>query len=156
MAESLHISSETEGLPKLLKQWSYIDIWPFYGKVNFASLCICMAKMFRISNDFSSGASGPIFSNFIWSLLRLRERKIAKMVAVRWRRWPPCPYMLKTFKNLLLQNLGCIGAESLLKSSGTVGSTKSAKLMVIHWHLTFYGKVKFASLCICSGKKKNI
>ena len=43
--------------------------------------------------------------------------------------------MLKTFKNLLFQNLGCLGAESLLKSLGTWrgeaggggGSTKDAK-----------------------------
>ena len=61
MAEPLHISSETGGLPKLLKQWSYIDISPFDGKVNFASLCICMGKMFRISNDLSSG---PILLKF--------------------------------------------------------------------------------------------
>ena len=60
----LQISSGTGGLPKLLKQWPYIDIWPFYGKVNFASLCICMGKMFRISNNFSSGASGPILLKF--------------------------------------------------------------------------------------------
>ena len=26
------------------------------------------------------------------------------MVQVTWPRWPPCPYMVKTFKNLLLQN----------------------------------------------------
>ena len=72
-----------------------------------------MGKMLRISNDFSSEASGPMLlkfhvepplvggtkdcefqmisplkplgqccSNFMWSLLRLGERKIAKMVAV--------------------------------------------------------------------------
>ena len=48
-------------------------------------------------------------SNFIWSHLRVGERKIAKMVAVRWSRWPPCPYMVKIFKNLLLQNRGTLG-----------------------------------------------
>ena len=64
MAESLHISLGTGELPKLLKKWSYIDIWPFYSKVNFASLCICMGKMFRISDNFSSGASGPFLLKF--------------------------------------------------------------------------------------------
>ena len=29
--------------------------------------------------------------------------------------------MVKIFKNLFLQNQGCLGAESLLKSSGTAG-----------------------------------
>ena len=65
VAESLHISSGTGELPKLLKLWSYIDIWLFYGKVNFASLCICMGKMFRISNNFSSGACWPILLKFL-------------------------------------------------------------------------------------------
>ena len=47
------------------------------------------------------------------------ERKIAKMDSIRRPRWPPCPYMVKTFKNLLLHNRGRLGAESLHKSSGT-------------------------------------
>ena len=55
------------------------------------------------------------------------ERKIAKMVAVRRLRWPPCPYMVKTFKNLLLHNRGCLGAESLHESSGTGGQPKLLK-----------------------------
>ena len=66
-------------------------------------------------------------SNFMWSLLRLGERKIAKMVMVHWPRWLPCPYMVKTFKNLFLQNWGCLGAESLHKSSGTGGLPKLLK-----------------------------
>ena len=54
------------------------------------------------------------------------ERKIAKMVAVHWPRSPPCPYIVKTFKNLL-QNRGCLGAESLHKSSRTGGLPKLLK-----------------------------
>ena len=37
---------------------------------------------------------------FMWSLLRLGEWKIAKMVAVHWPRRLPCPYMVKTFKKI--------------------------------------------------------
>ena len=44
--------------------------------------------------------------------------------------------MVKTFKNLLLQNRGCLGAESLLKSSG-MGGLPVAKVMVVHRCLTF-------------------
>ena len=54
------------------------------------------------------------------------EQKIAKMVAVRRPRWPPCPYTVKTFKNLL-HNRGCLGAESLHESSGTGGQPKLLK-----------------------------
>ena len=73
---------------------------------------------------------GQCCSNFMWSLLGLREWKIAKMVAVHWSRWPPCPYIVKTFKNLLLQNRGCLGAESAqIIRDGR--STKIAKMMVV-------------------------
>ena len=51
----------------------------------------------------------------------MRERKIAKMVAVHCPRWPPRPYMVKTFKNLLLQNRECLGAEPLQELLGTGG-----------------------------------
>ena len=95
---------------------------------------------------------GQFCSNFIWSLLRVGERKIAKMVAVRWPRWPPRPYMVKTFKNLLLQNRECLGAEPLQESSGTGGLPKLLKELSYVDVWPFYGKVKFASLCICMGK----
>ena len=70
---------------------------------------------------------GQFCSNFIWSLLSVGEQKIAKMVAVRWPSWPPPPYMVKTFKNLLLQNRECLGAEPLQESSGTGGLPKLLK-----------------------------
>ena len=56
------------------------------------------------------------------------ERKIAKMVAVPRPGWPPCPYMVKTFKNLL-HNRECLGAESLHESSGMGGQPKLLKEM---------------------------
>ena len=92
---------------------------------------------------------GQFCSNFIWSLLRLGERKIAKMVAVHWPGWLSCPYMVKTFKNLLLQNQGCLGAESLHKSSGMGGLTKLLKWLSYIDVWPFYGEVKFAFPCIC-------
>ena len=55
------------------------------------------------------------------------ERKIAKMVAVCSPRWPLCPYMVKTFKNLLLQNRECLGAEPLHELSGPGGLPKLLK-----------------------------
>ena len=36
-------------------------------------------------------------------------------------------YMVKTFRNLLLHNLGCLGVESLQESSGTRGLPKLLK-----------------------------
>ena len=107
--------------------------------------------MLRISNHFSYGASVPMLLKFIWSLPGAGEWKIAKIVAIHWSRWPPCPYMVKTFKNLLLQNRGCLQAESLHKSSGTGGLPKLLKWWsyIVVW--PFYCEVKFASICICMG-----
>ena len=51
----------------------------------------------------------------------------------RLLKWPwfvdqdGCHAMVKTFKNLLLLNRGCFGAESLHKSSGTGGLPKLLK-----------------------------
>ena len=95
---------------------------------------------------------GQFCSNFIWSLLRVGERKIAKMVTGRWPRWPPRPYMVKTFKNLLLQNQECLLAEPLQESSGTGGVPTLPKELSYADVWPFYGKVKFASVCICMGK----
>ena len=94
---------------------------------------------------------GQCCSNFMWSLLRLGERKIAKMVPVHWPRWPPCPYMVKIFKNLLLQKRRCLGAESLHKSSGMGDLPKLLKWWAYIDVWPFYSEVKFASLCICMG-----
>ena len=88
-------------------------------------------------------------SDFIWSHLRMGKQKIAKIVAIHWPRWPPCPYMVKTFKNLLLQNRECLGAESLHESSGMGGLPKLLEELLYVDIWPFYGKIKFASLCIC-------
>ena len=116
----------------------YIDIWSFYGEVKFASLCICMGEMLRISNDFSPGASGPMLLKFYLVPPWGREMKLAKIVVVHWPRWPPCPYMVKTFKKLRLQNRGRLQAESLHKSSGTGGLPKLLKWWsyIVVWFFT--------------------
>ena len=87
---------------------------------------------------------GQCCSNFIRSLLCLGERKIAKMVTVHWSRWPPCPYMVKTFKNLL-QNQISPAALSLHKFSGTADLPELLKWWSYFDIWPFYGKVKFAS-----------
>ena len=121
----------------------------------FASQCICMSPIHlnrKFVENFKLPSLKPlsqICSNFILSFLKSGEWKIAKMVVVHWPRWPPCPYMVKHFKNLLLQNWGCLGAESVHKSSGTGDLPKLLKRLSYVDIWPFYGKVKFASLCIC-------
>ena len=113
--ESLHKSSGTGGLANLLKWWSYIDVWPFYSDVKFASLYICMGAIHLYGKNVENFKQlqtplkplGQCCSNFKWSLLGAGEQKIAKIVAVRWPRWPLCPHMVETLKTLLLQNQIC-------------------------------------------------
>ena len=131
-----------------------IDVWPFYDKV----VCFPMhlyghhtfvwEKCWEFQTTSSLKPLDQCCSNFMWSLLRLGERKIAKMIAVHWPRWPPYPYQVKAFKNLLLQNRGHLGAKSLHKL-GTGGLPKLLKWWsyIVVW--PFYGGVKFASVCIC-------
>ena len=82
-------------------------------------------KCWEFQMTFPLKPLGQCCSNFIWSLLRLVEQKIAKIVMVHRPRWPPCPYMVKTLKNLLLQNRRCL--LSLHKSSETGGLPKLLK-----------------------------
>ena len=91
------------------------------------------------------------FAQVIWSFLRLGKQKIAKIVMVCWLRWLPCPCMVKTFKNLLLQNRGCLEAESLHKSLGKGGLPKLLKWWSYIDIWPFYGEVKFASPFVCMG-----
>ena len=64
---------------------------------------------------------GQFSSNFMWSLLLKEDWKIVQMITVRHSRLPPCPYMVKTLKNLLLQNQESFKAESWYIASRTQG-----------------------------------
>ena len=110
--------------------------WPRWPTLTFdlltaRSSLLPYAFVWEKCSEFQMTSSleplGQCCSNFIWSLPGTGEWKIAKMVAVHWPRWPPCPYMIKTFKNLLFQNRACLVAESLHKSSGTGGLPKLLK-----------------------------
>ena len=76
-----------------------------------------------------------VCSNFKWSLLGVGEWKIAKMVMVHWPRWPPFQYMVKTFKNLLQNQVN--PGHNLCTDHRVWRSTKIAKMMVLCWCSTF-------------------
>ena len=64
---------------------------------------------------------GQFSSNFMTSLLLKGDWKFVHMVAVLKSRWPPCPYIIKTLTNLLLQNQGSFKVESWYIVSWTQG-----------------------------------
>ena len=106
---------------------------------------ICMEKMLIISNDFSSEASGPVLLKFHAEPPWAGEWKIAKMGMVHWSKWLPCPYMVKTFKNLLLQNQISPGPWSLHKLWGTGDLPKLLKwwFYVDIWLFYLQGQICF-------------
>ena len=55
-------------------------------------------------NFFPDKPLGRLKPNFMWSLRLMGERKFVQMVQVPWPSWLPCPYMVKTWKILLLWN----------------------------------------------------
>ena len=69
-AESLHNSSGTGGLPKLLNDGCTLTFDLFTARSSLLSYAfvwapyICMGKMLRISNDFFFEASGPLLLKF--------------------------------------------------------------------------------------------
>ena len=89
--------------------------------------------------------------NFIWSLHGLGERKFVRGIWVTWPRWPPRPYMVETFRNLLLRNL----ASDLRPWYADLGPW-ARQSMSKWWPWVgldlFYGKVKLGRLCFYMGK----
>ena len=63
-------------------------------------------------NDFSSVTPRSIFFKFHVEPCVKGGLKIVQMVMVHYSRWPPCLYMVKALKNLLLQNQESFKAES--------------------------------------------
>ena len=68
-------------------------------------------------------------------------------------RWPPCPYMVKTLKNLLFWNQKADDLECWYVAVGA----RVLPSLFKWWPLVdtdlFYGKGKFGPLCFCMGKK---
>ena len=74
---------------------------------------------FTFSNFFSLEIFRPIEANFMCSLHGIGEWKFVQMVYVTWPVWPPCPSMVKTFRNLLPWNQKANDLERWYAASGT-------------------------------------
>ena len=107
--------------------------------------------MLIISNGFSSEASGAVLLKFHTEPPWAGEWKIAKMGMVHWSKWLPCPYMVKTFKNLLIYNQISPGPLSLHKLWGTGDLPKLLKwwFYVDIWPFYLQGQICFP---ICMGQ----
>ena len=98
---------------------------------------------------------GQLYPNFICSLQGSGEWKIIKMVLVTWPIWLPCQYMVKTFKNLFLQNQVTDYLETWFVALSLRVLSKLLKLWPWVDLDSFYAKVKFSHKGICMGKSEN-
>ena len=97
-----------------------------------------MYKIVWFLNVSFSETFWPIFTRFYMGPSFERVLKICSMVLCHWTRWPPCPYMVETLKNLLLQNQESFEAKSwYIHSIGDSRSTNFVQMMVVGWPLTF-------------------
>ena len=83
------------------------------------------------------------------------ERKVCSNGSGHMTRWLPCPYVVKTWKILLLCNQKANDLESWYAASGTWVLPN-----VFKWWLwvdldLFYGKVKICPLCFRMGRRLN-
>ena len=113
-------------------------------------MCVYVCQHFQTSPLKPLGRLKP---NFIWSLLGMGEWKFIQMVLVTWPRWPPCPYMVKAFKNLLLRNQRADDLETWYAALGAGVLPFIQQLMTLGW--LFYGMVKLGPLCFYMGKRQN-
>ena len=77
------------------------------------------------------------------------------MIWVTWPTWPPCPYMVKTLKNLLLQNQLTNDLEIWCVALCIGVLPKLFKLWPWVDLDPFYAKVKFGDIGFCMGKSEN-
>ena len=67
-----------------------------------------------------------------------------QMVYVTWPRWPPCPYMVKTLKNLLLWNQKAEDLESWYVASGARIVSSLFKCMTLTYFTARSNSVPYA------------
>ena len=90
---------------KHLAKWVYEVEWVSEVKVilwPWPCSKVTQISMWKIC--FSQKQLGDLELKFIWKLEGEKEWKLIQMSWVMWPTWLPCPYMVKTLKNRLLQN----------------------------------------------------
>ena len=128
--------------------------WAYRIGSPLSSICVCVC-MCVVCQHFQTSPLKPLGRlkpNFIWSLLGTGEQKFVQTVQVTWPRWPPWPYMVKTSKNLLLQNQMASDLETWYAVLGA-RVLPFVQMMTLGWPWPIYSKVKFGPLCFCMGKK---
>ena len=88
----------------------------------------------------------------MWSLHGSGKQKFIRGIWVTWPRWLPRPYMVKTFKNLLLRNQRANNLGPWYVALGPWAHQSLFKWWPWVDVDLFYGKVKFGPFCFYMGK----
>ena len=89
----------------------------------------------RFSNFFFLETAWPIEAKFHVKPPCDGGRKFVQLVQVTWSRWPPCPCLVKTLKNLVLRSPEPKGRwpGNLVCSIGCSSITKFVQMMTLGW-----------------------
>ena len=110
----------------------------------------------KIKTGFSQKPLGQLKPNFICKLSGTKKWKFIDRMVVALPRWPPCPYMVKPFKNLPLRNRWTDFHETWYFSSVTPAHYNLFKWWPQVDLDLFYGKVKFGNISLSIGKSENL
>ena len=80
----------------------------------------------------SSITIASIKVSFIWSFYGVGKRKFVQMVLGTWPIWPPCPYMVKSVRNLF-RNQKADDLENVVCRIGCSSSAKFVQIMSLVW-----------------------
>ena len=100
-----------------LTKWVHEPIWIL--KLNVIHWP--WSKVTRIQHfqtSFPEKLLGWLKPKVMWRLSGMGEEELVQKVRVTWPKWPPCPYMVKTWKILLLWNQKVDDLETLYAASG--------------------------------------
>ena len=122
-----------------------VILWP-WSKVTQIS---------KLKLGFLQKQLGDLEPKLMWKLKGEWEWKFVQMSWVAWPTWLPCPYMVKTLENLLLQNQYTNYPWNLVWNILYASSTKIVQIMTLGIPCPFYAKVKFGHIGFCMGKSEN-
>ena len=137
----------------LLTKWFHEPIWKSKVKV----IHWPWAKVIQIqtfSNFFSLKTARLLEAKFLVDPPCDGGIKWTQMVYVTWPRWPPCSYLVKTFKNLILWNQKADDLETwyaALVTRVVASIFKWWPWVDLYLHV-FYIKVKIGPFCSLYGK----
>ena len=110
-------------------------------------------NVLTFSSDFFSETAGPISIKFHIQHPGNGRLKICSNGLGLMPRWPQCPYMVKTLKNLLLQNRSGWLPWNLVCSIRWLSTTKFVQMVTLGWPWPIFHQGQIWFLGLLNGEK---